>query len=79
MNDRKQFVAIDTFCSNNLTHQKCCVVQGSKLSTALYTLYLYSIKCILILPSSELHIAILLKGGCRNILSGVGLLKVCIG
>ena len=39
MTDRKQYVQIDTFNSYMTTTPKCGVIQGSKMSRHLYTLY----------------------------------------
>ena len=39
LTDRRQFVQIDTFTSKTEDSLPCSVVQGSKLSSTLYTLY----------------------------------------
>ena len=39
LNNRKQFVQIDTFKSNIINSPQCSVSQGSKLSCILYTIY----------------------------------------
>ena len=39
LTNRKQYTEIDTFKSNILDSPQCSVIQGSKLSAILYTLY----------------------------------------
>ena len=43
MTERKQFVSIDSFNSDALESPICSVIQGSKLSAVLYTLYINEI------------------------------------
>ena len=54
LSDRTQFVQIDTFKSDIMNCPPCSVVQGSKLSAVLYTIYTNEIPLLHTLMSHEM-------------------------
>ena len=54
LTDRKQFVSIDTFNSQIIDSPACSVIQGSKLSALLYTIYINEVTDIHKIIGTEL-------------------------
>merc|ERR1712240_364110 len=58
LSERKQYVAIDTFTSDTMDCPPCLVVQGSKLSAVLYTIYTNEIPLLHTLMSQDIYYAL---------------------
>ena len=54
LSDRTQYIQIDTFKSESLNCPPCSVVQGSKLSVVLYTIYTNEIPLLHTLMSQDM-------------------------
>ena len=55
LNNRYQYVSIDTIKSGILESPPCSVIQGSKLSALLYTLYINEVTVLQNLMNDELY------------------------
>ena len=55
MTDRTQFVTIDNFKSKTLASLECSVIQGSKLSAMLYTIYTNEITLLHTLMTDDIY------------------------
>ena len=58
LSERAQYVAIDTFISETMDCPPCSVVQGSKLSAVLYTIYTNEIPLLHTLMSQDIYYAL---------------------
>ena len=58
LSERTQYVAIDTFTSDTMDCPPCSVVQGSKLSAVLYTIYTNEIPLLHTLMSQDIYYAL---------------------
>ena len=58
LSERTQYVAIDTFISDTMDCPPCSVVQGSKLSAVLYTIYTNEIPLLHTLMSQDIYYAL---------------------
>ena len=58
LSERSQYVAIDTFNSETMDCPLCSVVQGSKLSAVLYTIYTNEIPLLHTLMSQDIYYAL---------------------
>ena len=54
MSDRQQFVSIDTFESDIIGLPPCSVIQGSKVSALLYTIYINEVTQVHKLINTEI-------------------------
>jgi len=58
LTERTQYVAIDTFTSDTMDCPPCLVIQGSKLSAILYTIYTNEIPLLHTLMSQDIYYAL---------------------
>ena len=58
LTERTQYVAIDTFTSDTMDCSPCLVIQGSKLSAILYTIYTNEIPLSHTLMSQDIYHAL---------------------
>ena len=58
LSERSQYVAIDTLTSETMDCSPCSVVQGSKLSAVLYTIYTNEIPLLYTLMSQDIYYAL---------------------
>ena len=58
LSERAQYVVIDTFTSEAMDCPPCLVVQGSKLSAVLYTIYTNEIPLLHTLMSQDIYYAL---------------------
>ena len=58
LSERSQYIAIDTFTSETMDCPPCSVIQGSKLSAVLYTIYTNEIPLLHTLMSQDIYYAL---------------------